>query len=57
VSTQPAAPDLAALYPVTRERVTGLVTGLGAAEFARPVPACAAWTVRDVGQDGPVSGR
>jgi uncharacterized protein (TIGR03083 family) len=48
MSTQPATPDLAALYRGTRERVTGLVTGLGAAALAVQVPACPAWTVRDV---------
>ena len=41
-------PDLAVLYRTTRERVTGLVTGLDGATLGTPVAACPAWAVRDV---------
>ena len=41
-------PDLGALYDSCRERVVSLVTGLTPDELARRVPACPAWTVRDL---------
>jgi uncharacterized protein (TIGR03083 family) len=40
--------DLAWLYRDTMARVTSLVAGLTDAELARSMPACPAWTVRDV---------
>jgi uncharacterized protein (TIGR03083 family) len=40
--------DLAHLYRDTRERLSGLVLGLGASELATPVPACPGWSVSDV---------
>ena len=40
--------DLARLYAGTRDRVLALVTGLGEADQAAPVPACPGWSVRDV---------
>ncbi|MBO0804867.1 MAG: maleylpyruvate isomerase family mycothiol-dependent enzyme [Nocardiopsaceae bacterium] len=39
---------IAALYRETRERVTGLVSGLDEATARAPVPACPGWSVRDV---------
>jgi len=40
--------DLGGLYREARERVTALVVSLGWAELDARVPACPAWTVRDV---------
>jgi uncharacterized protein (TIGR03083 family) len=40
--------ELAGLYRETRERLTALVSGLDDAVLATPVPACPAWSVRDV---------
>ncbi|MGN6793713.1 MAG: maleylpyruvate isomerase family mycothiol-dependent enzyme [Streptosporangiaceae bacterium] len=40
--------DLASLYGETRERVVTLVAGLTSAELSTRMPACPAWTVRDV---------
>jgi uncharacterized protein (TIGR03083 family) len=48
VSTDEKAADLAVLYRETRERLTGLVSGLGGEALATPVPACPAWSVRGV---------
>ena len=42
------APDLAAMYRETRERLTALVAGLDEAQLATPVPACPGWSVADV---------
>ncbi len=35
-------------YAATRERITQLVGELGDGEFARPVPACPGWSVKDL---------
>jgi uncharacterized protein (TIGR03083 family) len=40
--------DLAAAYAEARHRLAGLVAGLQEPELASRVPACPAWTVRDV---------
>ena len=48
MSTTRPGPDLAVLYRTTRERVTGLVSGLDDAVLGTPVAACPAWTIRDV---------
>ncbi|MDR2988766.1 MAG: maleylpyruvate isomerase family mycothiol-dependent enzyme [Nocardiopsaceae bacterium] len=39
---------LDSLYRETRQRVASLVAGLTDSELGAPVPACPAWTVRDV---------
>ena len=41
-------PDLGELYENVHRRVVALVAGLGAEELAVRVPACPAWTVRDL---------
>jgi uncharacterized protein (TIGR03083 family) len=41
-------PTLGDLYRAGRERVTDLVSPLGRSEAARVVPACPAWSVKDV---------
>ena len=43
-----AAPDLGRLYHDTRQRLIALLSELDGAALAAPVPACPAWTVRDV---------
>ncbi|HZC39186.1 MAG TPA: maleylpyruvate isomerase family mycothiol-dependent enzyme [Streptosporangiaceae bacterium] len=48
MTARTAEPDLARLCAGTRQRITSLVSGLAAAELAAPVPACPAWSVRDV---------
>jgi uncharacterized protein (TIGR03083 family) len=48
VTPRTADPDLGRLYADTRQRIGSLVSGLGDAELAAPVPACPAWEVRDV---------
>jgi uncharacterized protein (TIGR03083 family) len=48
VSTPRPEPDLPVLYRAARERVTGLVAGLGDSALGTRVAACPAWTVRDV---------
>jgi uncharacterized protein (TIGR03083 family) len=40
--------SIAELYRDGRQRLLGLAAGLGAADAARPVPACPGWTVKDV---------
>ena len=41
-------PDLPRLYRDTRERVAGLLAGMGGSALAANVPACPHWSVRDV---------
>lgn len=41
-------PDLAGLYLATRDRIVGIVSGLGPAEEAVQVPATPEWNVHDV---------
>lgn len=46
--TETDKPDLAALYRDTRERLSDLIAGLGAAQLSTMVPGCPLWAVRDV---------
>ena len=48
MTTSTGKADLARLYAGSRARVLALVTGLSEAGQAAPVPACPAWSVRDV---------
>jgi uncharacterized protein (TIGR03083 family) len=41
-------PDLPRLYRETRQRVAGLMAGMGGSALAANVPACPRWSVRDV---------